>query len=371
MKLLLLSFLLVTSLPCLAQIDINELCSKAGIASLKHLDLDNWDGPNICEKAMSELSVAERRNLEEINNIHQKAAELFGISAFDLFVEPLEIEMLETTLGGLYSFAGSRSISMGVYPQSDYVFNNGIYAHELGHILSGNGNKNLPLSFADLDNSILFTEMFADLIALSLFDEIIIPVSGEESCIDRARYISGGQTYHMAQEYFLSDFSMARVAQCCQSRAVRNRGAPLKGLCEEFSRMGEFSVKLTTPFDPMTIDMSKVDDHQIGIPLLSFMKELSRKTQLQMKEIFKLGFDHKLPRTEVYSCEVNHETKQIEIHTVRSFLQDLRSRLNYAEQLTYDLLAAKHGIEKGLQFGDRHLLDSLNKKESLVCSKIK
>ncbi|MFY7993526.1 MAG: hypothetical protein ACOVP4_09565 [Bacteriovoracaceae bacterium] len=370
MKLLLFSFLMVTSLSAFAQIDINELCSKAGIASLKHLDLNNWDGPNICEKPMSELTAGEKRNLEEINNIHQKVAALFGISAFDLFVEPLEIDLLESTLGGLYSYAGVKSISIGVYPNSDYVFNNGIYSHELGHILSGSKNKNLPVSFADLDNSILFIEMFADLISLSLFDEIIIPVSGEESCIDRARYISSGQTYHMAQEYFLSDFSMARLAQCCKSRTMENRGSPIKGFCEEFSRMGEFPVKLTTPFDPMTIEMNKVDDHQIGIPLLSFMKELSRKTQLQMKDIFKLGFDHKTPRTEVYSCEVNLEIKKIELHTVRSFLQDLRGALTYANQLTYDLLATKHGIEKGLQFGDRHLLESLSKKENLVCHKI-
>ena len=305
MKLLLFSFLMAISLSVFAQIDINELCAKAGIASLKHLDLDHWDGPNICEKPISELSTGEKRNLDEINNIHQRVAALFGLSAFDLFVEPIEIDLLESTLGGLYSYAGIKSLSIGVYPKSDYVFNNGIYAHELGHILSKSKNKNLPVSFADLHNSILFIEMFADFISLSLFNEIIIPVSGEESCIDRARYISSGQTYHMAQEYFQSDFSMARMAQCCKSKTMENRGNPLKGFCEEFSRMGEFTVKLTTPFDPMTIEMSKVDNHQIGIPLLSFMKELSRKTQLQMKDIFKLGFNNKIPSTEVFSCESN------------------------------------------------------------------
>lgn len=365
MRSLIYSVLLVLSFPTFAQeSNLNELCLSANIKSLRHLDLDHWDGDNICEKKLIDLPAGERRNLEAILEVHTRAAKLFGISIQDLFNEAIEVDMLETTLGGLASSAGGSSINMGVYPKSDYVFNKGVYSHELGHVLSGNGNTKLPSSFKDLDNSILFTEMFADLLALALYDQIIIPVKGEESCIDRARYIAQGQTYNMPQEYFLSDFSMARVAKCCESSTMKDAHPFVLGLCDEVNRMGDFKVSLSTPFDPETIVMKEVDDHQIGIPLLSFLKELSRHTGKEMEEIFRLGFDHALPRHEAFTCTLTLKEEVVdviktEMNTVRSFLSDLRESLDFADQMTYDLLAAKHAIEKGLIFGDRATANSV------------
>jgi hypothetical protein len=354
MKSLLCALFLLTSFSALAQIDVNELCLKANINSLKHLDLDHWDGENICDKPVSELTLEEKRNLEDIYDVHQKAADLFGITVYELFTYPIEVDMLETTLGGLASSAGGRSINMGVYPKSDYTFNKGIYAHELGHVLSGMGNKKLPSSFSDLDDSILFTEMFADLISLALFDQIIIPVKGEESCIDRARYIARGQTYNMPIEYFLSDFSMARVAKCCESSTMKEAHPFVLGLCEEVNRMGDWKVKLSTPFDAEEIIIGEVDNHQIGIPLLSFLKE----------DIFRLGFNHAIPRHEEFFCKVSYKDevlfeKNESRNTVRTFLVDLRESLSFVDQMTYDLLSSKHALEKGLQFGDRDNLESL------------
>ena len=366
MKSLICSALLLMSFSAFAA-ELNELCLKANISSLRHLDLDHWDGENICEKSLSDLTTGERRNIEEIYDVHKRAADLFDITVSELFNSAIEVDILETTLGGLASSAGGSSINMGVYPKSDYTFNKGIYAHELGHVLSGNGNTKLPSSFKDLDNSVLFTEMFADLLALALFDQIIIPVKGEETCIDRARYIARGQTYNMPMEYFLSDFSMARVAQCCKSKTMIDAHDYVKGLCEEVSRMGDFVVKLSDPFDPITVDPEQVDDHQIGIPLLSFMKELSVKTGLEMKSVFKLGFDHILPRHEEFTCVVSLnnevvETLEADLNTVRGFLLDLRQSLSFADQMIYDLLASKYAIEKGLQFGDRSIISSVLSK---------
>ncbi len=292
------------------------------------------------------------------------AAELFDLTVDELFVDPISVSFLETTLGGLGSYAGSRSISMGVYPQSGYVFNKGIYAHELGHVLSANQNPKLPASFSDLDNSVLFTEMFADLLAYSLFEKIIIPVEGEESCIDRTRYITNGQSYNLPQEYFLDSFGMARVAKCCASKSMNNAHSNLKGLCEEINRMGEFTVELTTPFEPLVIDLSRVDSHQIGMPLLSFLKELSVKTKMEVRDVFRLGFNKSTPSSQEFLCNVSREEEFIEskivnYHTVRSFLQDLKAGLSFEDQLVFDLLFNKHAIEKGLIFGDRTTTNSV------------
>lgn len=367
MRLLICLLIIASSTLTFAQTELNELCLQSNIKSLQHLDLDHWEGENICEKSLENLSQAERRNLEAIYDVHKRAADLFGIEISELFNSPLEVSMLETTLGGLASYAGNVTISMGVYPKSDYAFNKGIYAHELGHVLSGSENSKLPSSFSDLDNSILFTEMFADLLSLTLFDNIILPVQGEESCIDRARYIARGQTYNMAEEYFLSDFSMARVAKCCESSTIKNSHPFVNGLCEEISRMGEFQVKLSKPFDPMTVNLSQIDNHQIGIPLLSFLKELSKQTKRELRDIFRLGFKQAAPQSESFSCEVNYQGKKIfedkhSRHTVRSFLQDLKNNLNIHEKMTYDLLASKHAIEKGLVFGDRDTVNSIYDK---------
>ncbi|GEM_PF-4521633 len=365
--------LLIFSMSAMA-IDVNELCLKANINSLRQLGIDDLDGENICDKPVSSLTEFEKINLNNIINVHTKVADLFGVSVPELFPEAIDVDILETTMGGLYSYAGGESITLGVYPETNYNMDLGVYTHELGHVLSGGGNPKLPSSFADLDDSILFTEMFADMLSLSLFDKIIIPVEGQESCIDRTRYITRGQTYNMPQEYFLSDFSMARVAQCCQSYTIEKSSKVIKNLCEEFAKMGEFTVKLTTPFDPHTVVRKSVDEHQIGIPLLSFMNELSVVTKLGMNNIFKLGFKHDIPKSESFTCSGTLEdkileTKVVEINTVRSFMEDLKASLLFADQLSFDLLFSKYAIEKGLEFGDLETQGYVIRKANIECLK--
>ena len=366
MKKLTLAFLLITlSFAAFSQEEdeINELCMKANISTLKFYGIDDLTADNRCEKKVSELNNRDLRTLQEIYSIHEKAADLFSVSIEELFEEPLAIEMLETTLGSLSSSAGGRAIAMGVFPNGDYVFNHGVYVHELGHILSGSGNKNLPIVLEDLGNSNIFLETFADLLSLTLYNQIIIPVKGEESCLDRMRYIGPGLSYNIAQEYFLEVFSFARIQKCCESYTLSNPTKNQMGLCHEIKNMSEsyqkeWVVDLTIPFDPLKVGLQEIDNHQIGLPILSFFKDFGRKTNHSFRDLFKIGFTKENPTAETYTCSLTLKEQLVEkidvsIHTVRTYLNDIRSSLSLADQMTYDLLYSKHAIEKGLQFGDR------------------
>ncbi len=185
----------------------HELCQQAGLLSLSFRPLGSKVTQESCTKEVTDLSEVEVTALHHIFKIHQEVAELFQVSVLDLFSYQLSVTLNEALLGPIISSAGLGSLTMGVLPDTNYSINTGIYLHELGHILAGMKNKKLPPILEDLDNSILFSETFADLLALTVHGKVITPMEESSTCLDRLRFIT---TFQYLEKYFFLNLAFLR-----------------------------------------------------------------------------------------------------------------------------------------------------------------
>lgn len=354
MKALFLSLILWTIvLPVAAA---NPWCEKAGLASLKFNDTEE-----ICIK--SELKANEVSALEHIAQIHEQVALLFKVEIKDLFSQPLTVNLTEYIFGPFVSSANARYLNIGVYPGDDFAFNTGVYLHELGHALAGNRNPKLPAVLEDLDHSVLFSETFADLLALTVHGNIITP-SEAPNCLDRLRFISDFQNYNYPQEYF-ENLSEARLMKCCESMLKQNLENKFFNFCTEAKDYFSRDIRFSTPFDPMRVTKN-LDDHQVGIPFLSFIQNFSKKSSLSLRELFNRIILSKNHSFETYHCELSKggtvlRNDTVTAHTASNMIADLKETLTHEELSLFEALFKKHVIEKGLQFSERetpkHILD--------------
>jgi hypothetical protein len=237
--------------------------------------------------------------------------------------------------------------------------------HELGHFLAGSNNAKLPSILKDLDDSILFSESFADLLALTIHGNVISPSEQNPTCLDRLRYISSFQSYNYPQEYFQS-FSEARIRKCCESLVRNSQEDQIINFCKAASEFFDAEITFSTTFDPnVTQD---IDDHQIGIPVLSFLTSFAQKTNQPLKNIFeKMFFPESGFSSEKYVCN----SEIISIHTGRTLLKDFRQTLNQTDSAIFDKLFEKHAIEKGLVFAQKDVMNNVMDKAKLdiqLCS---
>ena len=361
MKSLGLSLLILLSFMSLGQAGV--LCEKAQIYSLSLGESDN-----LCLKLDSELNTTETRLLIELEALHKEVAKLLHVPVTELFSNPLNINITESVFGPFFSSANSYRLSLGVYPGEDYKFNVGVYLHELGHVLAASQNPNLPAIFEDLDHSVLFSETFADLLALSVHGHIITPEAEKGTCLDRLRYITTFQTYNYPAEYF-KNFSEARIGKCCESLMKKPQALNVENFCKLAAEYFTGEIRFSKPFDPY--ETKNLDDHQVGLPILSFLRSFSEKTNSSMNEIFERIFFSKKHSSASFSCELKKGDKILEVfgeslHTAEHMLNDFKSTLSEDRTTLFDELFKKHALEKGMTFAkldsDRAVKEKLIKK---------
>ena len=345
MQSLVFSLMIFLSFMSLGQAGV--LCEKAQIHSLT---MGESDG--LCLKLDSDLEANERRVLEELIIIHENVARVLKVPVTELFSNPLNISLQEYVFGPFFSSANSFRLNLGVYPGEGYKINVGVYLHELGHVLAAAKNPHLPAIFIDLDNSVLFSETFADLLALSVHGDIITPDLEKGTCLDRLRYITTFQTYNYPQEYF-QDFSSGRITKCCDSLMKKPLEAKYLNLCQAAQEFASAPVRMSQPFDPK--NSKGLDDHQVGLPILSFFKNFAQKTNRSMEDIFGMIFFSREHSQSHFECELKKGDVVIErypetLHTAEHMLNDFKALLPHHQIALYDSLFHKHALEKGIEF---------------------
>ena len=341
------------------------MCEKAGIQAFELVEKSQNSGRDACKVNLNDLSENELSKLHHLIHIHQKVAHFFRVSVSDLFTKPLKVEIKEYVFGPMISTAGATSINMGSFPGDNFNINTGVYLHELGHVLGYANNPLLPIMMEDLSSSKLFSESFADLLALSLHGNIMTPSEKKPNCLDRIRYISTFQSYNYPQEYF-QNFSEARIRKCCESLERNSSERSVLNFCKAATDWFSSDIDLSYPFDPES--QTSIDDHQIGIPIISFLKSFSQKTNKPLKTVFeKILFPDKVSSQEFYECTFTRglETlvrKRIGLFTIESLLQDFSETLDPQEYVLYNSLYKKHALEKGFAFAKKNHKDNVKDK---------
>lgn len=336
------------------------LCDKAQINSLTMGESDN-----LCLKSDSELTIVETKTLFHLIDLHEQVAKLLKVPVTQLFSNPFNVAIREYVFGPFTSSANVFRLNLGVYPGEDFKINSGVYLHELGHVLAASQNSNLPAVFEDLDHSVLFSETFADLLALSVHGDIITP-DEKGTCLDRLRYITTFQSYNYPAEYFQS-FSEARIRKCCDSLVKTTTEKKYLNLCSAAEDYFSSAIRFSSPFDPT--NSKNLDDHQVGLPILSFFKDFGMRTSRSMNEIFELIFFANKHSSDTYRCELKKEDVLISthtetLHTAEHMLNDFKGTIS--EVSLYETLFKKHALEKGITFAkldaDKAIKDKLIKK---------
>lgn len=338
-----------------------ELCEKAQIQSLTLGESDN-----LCLKSDSNLTSVETKVLLHLIDLHEQVARLLRVPVTQLLSNPLKVSLREYVFGPFLSSANAVTLNLGVYPGEDYKINSGVYLHEFGHVLAASQNPALPAIFEDLNESVLFSETFADLLAMSVHGNILTP---EGTCLDRLRYITSFQSYNYPAEYFQS-FSEARIRKCCDSLIKTTKEPKYLNLCSAAEEYFNSEITFSGPFNPN--NLKNLDDHQVGLPILSFFKDFGEKTNLSMSGVFeKIFFSSHEYSVDTFYCELRLNDQKVAtysetLHTAEHMLNDFKATLPVEQTALYETLFKKHALEKGITFStlgaDKAIKEKLIKK---------
>ena len=348
-------------------------CLAAGIASVTLSRVTAFTGAVVddwCRVASSGRPQTVNDIIMQVKTLNQKVARTFGLTVAELLPSPIKLEIFGNVLGPLMSSAGYERITIGVWEDSnDLSIAPGIYVHELGHILAKSGNSKLPTIYTNLGLTFLVQETIADYLAIAVTGSVIdAELSVTPSCFDRVRYINGFQSYHFPAGYFELDFSGRRLNQCCLSQegqTVAKRDPHWKNACAIIVKGVPQDPQWhldRKPLDPYSVDMNKLDPHQIGIPINSFLGSLSRELDIALSDLVVpalwLASDETYQNT--YSCAIPLDldaATTLQQQNFSAFFKALRNSLNIAQKAIYDKLWVRHGLSIAVVLANRDAKD--------------
>ena len=344
---------------------------------------DNLDGfyPNLCLRDDSILPKHIVKALTQIKKLNQKVAGFFGLTAEELFtvekgrVLGIDLRFIASEVGNLRSYAiesfhvdlgttdwNRYTIALGVFPDWKHYegFGAGTYIHELSHVLVRRTSMHLPkiLSIFGTTGN-LFDETHADTLALALEGREFFRSPGLPECMDRVRFFADLQSYNYPLSYFDNDFFGRRLVKCCQHLTKHNsndehvRMACGKVSEENAGGFPEFRRKL---FDPLlyVADPDGFDTHQIGIPINSFIAELSDTTGQSISSFFPRALDlaSKSKKRRFFCSLPNPISKvhpiEVSVYSYLDILKEIKNLMPNDQKIHFDNLWQKHALEKAV-----------------------
>lgn len=207
----------------------NSVCKNAGIGSLVVYGFDPQIAEtNICALPVSKIHPAAMKTIQQIGDINQKVATLLGMKVTDLFYQGVDLTLMMDPFGVLGSFVSTeeRRVTMSLYPSwiQQGEIEPGVYAHELGHLLSMDEPtalapnpliKNIHPTLKAIAKNILFMETLADTFAFGSYGGLMGNPEDPINCDSGLRRITGVQSYNYPRAYFDVNFSNRRAEACC------------------------------------------------------------------------------------------------------------------------------------------------------------
>lgn len=316
-----------SSNPSYTRCSVNALCAAVPINSLVFSGLSKSDpqiqeGQDYCDSDLSpnQIPNSVKTLIDQIRSANQKLAGLISADPRNLMISGPNIWML----GGNYGFITSALSSNGnmvIGVQANWQATDpieSIYLHELGHFFQFFPEQVLPLNLnlKKLIQNDFFRETFGDAMAVDI-------TGGALGYRKDLRYdprpLDEGLNYAMPRDFFANGAAVRSLNEYCGTPPIE---IPMKTLCGALKGEKQFvdiinGLKVADPmplaennfFDPQK---PSIDNHQIGLPFLKLLKNLSQKENMPIVQILNEanageGVDIERPLT----CRVYKKSKVI------------------------------------------------------------
>jgi hypothetical protein len=201
----------------------------------------------------------------------------------------------------------NKQIEIGTVPKPARWVNRAIYAHELGHWVADSRNPLVPSFIRESRYGFLLDETIADTVALSAYGLITHVEDDLPACMN-IRVMDGAQSYEKKPiDFFAASSGLRTILTCCKENAghlSENANAVCGGIAEEAKKRKLAKLRPGMLFSPAAVlaDTSRIDSHQIGMPLNSFLFSLGEKAGRPLyADFIAAGFKAK---AEAISCTI-------------------------------------------------------------------
>lgn len=351
----------------------NQLCASSQLNSFRFKGVARFIESDYCKLSDEQVPLPVKSFIASLAEQHKKASALFGLTAAEaLGNAAIDFRMSSSPLGALSSAVntGDRPVRLYYGVFSDWNgdgLERGIYTHELGHVLSLSGNPLLPKAYLELSTTSLATETVADALAMQTEGSVMGNSEKPESCVHRLRKIDSHQSYDMSEEFFTLTWSKRSLLSCCKQILGRTPSKPHWGeVCKDIiSKSTQESplppVDRQNLFEPSRYlkDPMLFDPHQLGIPINSFLKDLHERSGLDANALFIEAFrsastegpDYSQFRCKVPKLNALIPSVLISQVSMGTVLNRLKQNYNSNQQLVFEQLWQKHGLDKAVEIG--------------------
>ena len=343
-KLLFLGLLL--SLPTFGA--VNPICNKAKVNSLVITHPMRYPhGLDVCSLIDINTPLEMREALMDILDIHQKAASVLGLSLEKILSRGIDVTV-RASAQGLNGTARTQdhSINLTTIPNPARWINRGVYAHEFGHTLSFPDTLGTAPLLKSIGRSSLFSETYADTVALALVGTDTSPERSLPGCMSEPR-VGLAQSYLTPFGEFDAFSSLHRLKKCCE--AHENFLPDMRDLCSKLFLGADGEPNFLPAFDlePFSVkrmSAKSIDTHRIGIPLNSFLKDLGlRLNKNYFAELLKSLTS---PKGKDFRCELAAvQTITVKAFVLKDQLQSLAKDLSTSDKAVFDTLWKTHTMD--------------------------
>jgi hypothetical protein len=353
-------------------------CLQARLTALDFEDAGGRRTVDYCRVAEAALPPAARSILTQVRGLNAAASAVFEMSAGKLLATPFALRIKRSIRGPLISFARNESsehqgsvtrLTLGVYTdwagEKNEPINAGVYTHELGHVIGLlPENPALPLLYRELVNTKLMLEMMADFTAFSAVGHVFSPEQGVPACLQQAfRKITPELSYATSIDDFAPDSYWRQTDNCClMLEKTDAHTARSRAYCADHLKDG-----LLPPAKPSARHFSaayykkhvrEIDGHFVGLPLNSFLLDLSRQTSLNLAPLLLRALTNtEQDSARAFLCEIPRLKRFLQPlketrHSVAQVLVRLEDELPASARPVFQKLWQSHGMDIGAQISE-------------------
>lgn len=364
--------------PNYTRCNVNAYCAAVPINSLVFSGLSKSDpqiqeGQDYCDSDLNlnQIPKSVQTLIARFKGANQKLAESLSADPGNLMISGPNIWMLGGNYGLITSALGSNgNMIIGVqanWQASDPI--ESLYLHELGHFFQMFPEQvsSLNLNLKALIQNEFFKETFGDAMAVDIAGGAL----GHRSDLRYdPRPLDENLNYTLPRDFFANGSAIRLLNQYCSVPPVET---PMKPLCDVLKGEKLFvdiinNLKATDP-TPLTesnfFDLQKpiIDSHQIGLPFLKLLKNLSQKEKRPIVRLLNEASESANVSPErPLTCSVYKQTKVIfkgseKMPSMNQFKKNFFSYLNtrFSQETVHSVERewASRQIDTGFAYGEQ------------------
>lgn len=375
-------------IPLSTKSPINRYCRSAYVNLFRVTGVKDFSiKTNYCAVPLSKVPKKVKATLDQLRATHIQIASFLATDVKTLFRRGISITLKGTAIGFYASaYAGpailgpGEGFQIGVFPTwKSGKINVAVYTHEFAHSIALGTLKSFE-ALQEVGDQDLFQEGIADELAVALYGSISTDVDGVPACVSNVREFNSEKTFNAPKgEFDLVSGARRRYACCSNLQTQGLLAGDAKKLCEliiQAVSKKPFPPYKTEQFDPSLGHKAKpgnyskpeddvYDTHELGVPIVSFLNDLRKEYSYKGSPLYKTlaAFTSLDTFKRDYTCSLENqpgasvdELGEFSVSQVFTKMRELFVPIDNGEK--FDELFAKHGIERGLAFGEKILLST-------------